>query len=147
MAYFSPDSQLERALRDAAKRGVKVRIITPGPIIDAQSVRNASRASWGPLLATGVEIHEYQPTMFHCKVLVVDGLMVSVGSTNFDNRSFRLNDEANLNLYDEAFAAEQTATFERDLAAARQLTMAQWLDRPWNEKLMERASALFAAQL
>ena len=146
-AYFVPDKLTVRALVAAMQRGVKVRIVTPGPIIDAQTVRSASRALWGPLLAAGADIREYQPTMYHCKVLIVDGLLVSVGSTNFDNRSFRLNDEANLNLYDEAFAAEQTATFERDLAAARQLTMAQWLDRPWNEKLMERASALFAAQL
>ena len=146
-AYFVPDKLTVRALVAAMQRGVKVRIVTPGPIIDSQTVRSASRALWGPLLAAGADIREYQPTMYHCKVLIVDGLLVSVGSTNFDNRSFRLNDEANLNLYDEAFAAEQTATFERDLAAAKQLTMAQWLDRPWNEKLMERASALFAAQL
>ena len=132
-AYFVPDKLTVRALVAAMQRGVKVRIVTPGPIIDSQTVRNASRALWGPLLAAGADIREYQPTMYHCKVLIVDGLLVSVGSTNFDNRSFRLNDEANLNLYDEAFAAEQTATFERDLAAARQLTMAQWLDRPWNE--------------
>ena len=146
-AYFVPDKLTIRALVAAMQRGVKVRIVTPGPIIDSQTVRRASRALWGPLLAAGAEIREYQPTMYHCKVLIVDGLLVSVGSTNFDNRSFRLNDEANLNLYDEAFAAEQTATFERDLAAAKQLTMAQWLDRPWNEKLMERASALVATQL
>ncbi|PYE75003.1 phospholipase D-like protein [Xylophilus ampelinus] len=146
-AYFVPDKLTVRALVAAMRRGAQVRIVTPGPIMDAQTVRSASRALWGPLLAAGAEIREYQPTMYHCKVLIVDGLLVSVGSTNFDNRSFRLNDEANLNLYDEAFAAEQNAIFERDLAVARQLTMAQWLDRPWNEKLMERASALLAAQL
>ena len=84
--------------------------------MDAQTVRRASRAGWGPLLEAGVQISEYQPTMYHCKVMVVDDLLVSVGSTNFDNRSFRLNDEANLNIYDEAFAKAQVAVFEEDLA-------------------------------
>jgi phosphatidylserine/phosphatidylglycerophosphate/cardiolipin synthase-like enzyme len=82
------------------------------------SIRTCARRlarGWGELLEAGVKISEYQPTMFHCKALVVDGLLVSVGSTNFDNRSFSLNDEANLNVYDEAFAAEQTVQFEADL--------------------------------
>lgn len=146
-AYFVPDAMTVDALVAAMRRGVKVRIVTPGPIIDSQTVRRASRALWGPLLAAGADIREYQPTMYHCKVLVVDGLLVSVGSTNFDNRSFRLNDEANLNIYDEAFAAEQTAIFERDLERARQVTLRQWHDRPWHEKLLERAAALLAPQL
>ena len=80
------------------KRGVKIRIITPGEIIDTTAAR-ASRGSWA-LLQAGAQIFEYQPTMYHCKVMIVDELLVSVGSTNFDNRSFRLNDEANLNVYD-----------------------------------------------
>ncbi|MES1264740.1 MAG: phospholipase D-like domain-containing protein, partial [Variovorax sp.] len=114
-AYFVPDDLTVGALVAAMRRGVRVRIITPGPIIDSQTVRGASRASWGPLLEAGAQMSEYQPTMFHCKVFTVDGLLVSVGSTNFDNRSFRLNDEANLNIYDEDFAAAQTAQFEADL--------------------------------
>ena len=106
-AYFVPDELATNALVAAMKRGVKLRIIVPGPHIDSQAVRSASRAGWGPLLAAGALIAEYQPTMFHCKVMIVDGMLVSVGSTNFDNRSFRLNDEANLNVLDETFAAEQ----------------------------------------
>ena len=129
-AYFVPDALTVDALVAAMRRGVRVRIITPGPIIDSQTVRGASRASWGPLLEAGAQISEYQPTMFHCKVFTVDGLLVSVGSTNFDNRSFRLNDEANLNIYDEGFAAAQTAQFEADLKQSRQLTLAAWRDRP-----------------
>ena len=89
-AYFVPDELAVRALAAAVRRGVKVQIITPGGEIDAELVRRASRARWGPLLEAGVTIAEYQPTMFHCKVLVVDALMVSVGSTNFDNRSLSL---------------------------------------------------------
>lgn len=146
-AYFVPDDLARAALVAAAKRGVRVRIITPGPIMDAQTVRRASRAGWGPLLEAGVQISEYQPTMYHCKVMVVDDLLVSVGSTNFDNRSFRLNDEANLNIYDEAFARAQVKVFEEDLAKSRAVSFAQWQDRPWREKLLEHLAALVGPQL
>ena len=90
-AYFVPDKLTINAIVEAAKRGVKVQIITPGKRIDTHTVREASRACWGDLLKAGVEIFEYQPTMFHCKLLVVDEYLVSVGSTNFDSRSFKLN--------------------------------------------------------
>lgn len=141
-AYFVPDGMTRRALVAAVQRGVRVRIITPGPNIDAETVRRASRGLWGELLEAGVEIHEYQPTMYHCKVMIVDGYMTSVGSTNFDVRSFRLNDEANLNLYDYAFAERQTKIFEQDLKKSRRITHAQWLARPWREKLHEHTAAL-----
>ena len=146
-AYFVPDALTVDALVAAMQRGVRVRIIAPGPIIDAQTVRAASRASWGPLLEAGAQISEYQPTMFHCKVFVVDGLLVSVGSTNFDNRSFRLNDEANLNIYDAAFAAEQTRQFEADLQVSKRVTLQAWRDRPVREKAMEQVASLLSAQL
>jgi len=146
-AYFVPDDLARDALVAAVKRGVRVRIITPGPIMDAQTVRRASRAGWGPLLEAGVQISEYQPTMYHCKVMVVDDLLVSVGSTNFDVRSFRLNDEANLNIYDEAFAKAQVAVFEDDLKRSRAVTFAQWQERPWRQKIMEHLAALLAPQL
>jgi cardiolipin synthase len=146
-AYFVPDEQTARALVAALQRGVKLRIVVPGEHIDSDAVRSASRARWGPLLQAGALIAEYRPTMFHCKVMVVDGLLVSVGSTNFDNRSFRLNDEATLNVFDAAFAAQQTATFEADLAQARPVSHAEWLARPWREKLAERAASLVGGQL
>ncbi len=146
-AYFVPDELTRAALVDALRRGVRVRIIVPGPEIDAEVVRKASRAGWGEMLQAGAEIHEYQPTMFHCKMLVVDRRLVSVGSTNFDNRSFRLNDEANLNVYDTAFAERVSEVFERDLERARPISYEAWLRRPWHEKLMERASALLSSQL
>ncbi|MGJ7613288.1 MULTISPECIES: phospholipase D-like domain-containing protein [unclassified Variovorax] len=146
-AYFVPDDLTVGALVAAMKRGVRLRIITPGPIIDSQTVRGASRAAWGPLLEAGAQISEYQPTMFHCKVFTVDGLLVSVGSTNFDNRSFRLNDEANLNIYDEAFAAAQTVQFEADLGQSKRLTYDAWKDRPLHEKALERLAALLSSQL
>jgi cardiolipin synthase A/B len=93
-AYFVPDELTRRAIIAAIGRGVKVRIIVPGENIDSAVVRKASRADWGELLEVGAEMYEFQPAMFHCKALIVDSKLVSVGSTNFDNRSFRLNDEA-----------------------------------------------------
>lgn len=146
-SYFVPDDLAVRALVDAARRGVRVRIVVPGTTIDSETVRKASRALWGPLLAAGVEIWEFQPTMFHCKVLVADGLLVSVGSTNFDNRSFRLNDEANLNVLDAAFAQQQRAVFEADLKRARRITLQEWHERPWRERALERLASLLRSQL
>jgi cardiolipin synthase len=146
-AYFVPDRLTRRTLREALQRGVRLRIVVPGRHIDQPVVRRASRAFWGELLEAGAEIREYQTTMFHCKTLVVDGLLVSVGSTNFDNRSFRLNDEANLNVYDATFAACITAVFEGDLARARPMTHRGWLERPLRERLLERAASLLSAQL
>jgi len=119
----------------------------PGPQGDASVVRRASRARWGELLAADAESYEYQPTMFHCKVLVIDGLMVSVGSTNFDNRSFRLNDEANLNIYDAAFAQRQIEIFRQDLTRSRCYTFEGWKDRPLREKIWEHLVSLLWAQL
>ena len=146
-AYFVPDSLTLQALTDALRRGVRLRIVLPGPHIDSDTVRGASRATWGPLLAAGATIAEYQPTMYHCKVLIVDGLLTSVGSTNFDNRSFRLNDEATLNIVDRAFASAQTTTFEADLALARPVTHAQWLARPVSERFGEWLASVIGTQL
>ena len=147
MAYFAPDEVALEALLAALRRGVRIQILLPGPHTDAEIVQNASRAQWGKLLEAGAEIYLYQPTMFHCKVLVVDGLWTSVGSTNFDNRSFRLNDEANLNIYDADVASRQIADFNDDLRKARRITHGEWATRPWTDKLRDRAASLFNAQL
>jgi len=140
-------TERRQALTAAIRRGVRVRIIVPGHNTDTALVRSAGRATWGPFLQAGAQIHEYQPTMFHCKVLVVDGLWVSVGSTNFDTRSFRLNDEANLNVLDRDFAERQTSDFENDLKRSRRVTYEQWRERPWTEKLWESTAGLFRSQL
>ncbi len=146
-AYFVPDDITRKALADAVRRGVKVRIITPGKHMDAETVRRASRGLWGDLLEAGVQMYEYQPTMYHCKVMIVDGLMTSVGSTNFDVRSFRLNDEANLNVYDAEFAARQTRVFEADLTQSRRITLEAWKTRPVTERVHEHTLALFGSLL
>ncbi len=146
-AYFVPDDLTLKLLMDALGRGVRLRIITPGEHTDTETVKAASRGTWGQLLQAGAEIYEYRHTMYHCKVLIVDNLLVSVGSTNFDNRSFRLNDEANLNVYDAAFAKRQTQVFEADMKRSERVTYEAWLDRPWTEKLAERLSGLLRSQL
>ena len=146
-SYFVPDELTIKALVAASQRGVKVRIITPGDDIDSAIVRAASRARWGPLLQAGIEIAEYQPTMYHVKALVVDSLMVSVGSTNFDNRSFSLNDEANLNVVDAGFASEQVKIFDNDWKKAKIITFAVWEDRPFSEKALSHMASLVGDQL
>ena len=146
-AYFVPDELSVQALIAAAKRGVKVRIITPGKYIDTELVRKASREGWGELLQANIEIAEYQPTMYHCKIFIVDDLLVSVGSTNFDNRSFRLNDEANLNVLNKDFAMEQVKIFNADWQKSHRITYAEWSQRSIWEKLAEKVSIILKSQL
>jgi cardiolipin synthase len=146
-AYFVPDDVEIQTLVAAMKRGVSVRLIVPGEHIDTETVRRASRARWGELLDAGAEIHEYQPTMFHCKIMVIDELWTSVGSTNFDNRSFAVNDEANLNIYDRDFARQQIRIFEDDLKRSRRITREEWRNRPWMERLWEHTMGLAGSQL
>jgi cardiolipin synthase len=146
-AYFVPDELSERALLDALGRGVRVRILVPGEYTDSELVKHASRAGWGNLLRAGAKIHRYAPSMFHMKMMIVDKRLVTVGSTNFDPRSFRLNDEASLNVYDHALAERMTQVFEADLAKAKPITFEEWARRPWREKLKERFAVLFRSQM
>jgi cardiolipin synthase A/B len=121
----------------ARARGVRIRILLPDKHIDSEAVRIASKRAWGPLLQNGVEIHEYEPTMLHCKMLIFDHYMVSVGSTNFDMRSFELNDEASLNVYDAKFAQRMTEVFEDDLKSSNPYDFQRWRQRPRLEKFAE----------
>jgi cardiolipin synthase len=146
-AYFVPDTLTVQTLVSARQRGVHVEIVVPGEHIDAAVVRRASRSLWGPMLEAGVMIYEYQPTMLHAKVMIVDGTWTSVGSTNFDSRSFLLNDEANLNVYDQDFARELGRVFEADKACSRQVTHSMWLSRPRSEKAKEWLAATLRLQL
>ncbi|HVS73613.1 MAG TPA: phospholipase D-like domain-containing protein [Phycisphaerae bacterium] len=146
-AYFVPDDQTIAFLLAARKRGVNVEIIVPGPHIDEKVVRATSRSRWGPLLAAGVKIYEYRHTMFHCKLLIVDDQWVSLGSSNLDERSFRLNDEANLNVLDPSFARSQIAMFEQDKARSRQISYELWRHRPLWEKVTGIATNLFGDEM
>lgn len=138
--YFLPDqSARDELLRAIRERGVKVRVLVPGPKTDHHMTRAASRGEYGDLLRAGAEIYEYQPSMIHAKLLVVDGQWSVVGSTNFDSRSFRLNDEVNLAVLDPALAQRLTEQFAQDLQRSRRITLKEWQHRgPW-----ERLEALW----
>jgi cardiolipin synthase len=146
-AYFVPDDLAIETLVAARKRGVKIEIIVPGPNTDSDIVQGASRSRWAALLDAGVLIYEYQPALYHCKVLIVDDVWVSVGSTNFDNRSFRLNDEANLNVYDAVFAAEQVTVFDNDKSVSRRMTRADFKNRSMLGKMFDAIAGLLRQQL
>lgn len=146
-SYFVPGKLTTAELIEACRRGVKIEIIMPGARSDSALVKHASRAKWGPLLKAGVKIYEYQPTMYHCKVMIVDDVWVSVGSANFDNRSFRLNDEANLNVYSRPFAQEQIRVFENDKRSCVEVSYAEWKRRGFYERLLEQLTAPFRSQL
>ncbi|MDP2358309.1 MAG: phospholipase D-like domain-containing protein [Beijerinckiaceae bacterium] len=147
MAYFVPDDLSKAQLLEARGRGVEIDVILPGRHADHRIVRKASRHFWGELLAAGVRIHEFEPTMYHPKVVIVDETWTTVGSTNFDERSFRLNDEANLNVTDRAFALEQIAIFDADLAKSRQVTFEEWRNRPLLDKARDRVWSWLRVQL
>jgi cardiolipin synthase len=146
-SYFVPDNLINEMLVAAAKRGVHVEVIAPGEHTDTPNVRQASRSRWGPLLEAGIKIYEYQPTNLHAKIMVVDGIWSSVGSTNFDNRAFRLNDEANLNIYNREFAAQMTRTLEADKLKSREITLEEWRNRPWHVKARDRFWSIFRQQM
>ncbi len=145
-AYFIPDELTMQALESALKRGVKIRIVVPGP--HAESLpRAASQAQWGAMLRGGGHIYRYQPSLFHSKMMIVDRYLTIVGSANFDNRSFELNDEANLNIYDHAFGEHMTDVVDGDIARSKQVSLAEWQHRPWHQKLMDWLASLADSQL
>jgi cardiolipin synthase len=146
-AYFVPDRLTAEALAVAARRGVRVRIVVPGKFTDARVGRWAAQALYGDLLDAGVEIYEYQPTMIHCKVLVIDGTWTSVGSANFDDRSFRLNDEANLNVFSSDLAAEQIRYIEADIASSKRMVLRRWARRSSTRRIYESLALLLRSQL
>lgn len=136
-AYFIPDRLMTEELIKAARRGVRIRVLVPDRYTDSEVVRIMAKREWGGLLSSGVEIHQYEPTMLHTKMLIFDQFMVSVGSTNFDSRSFELNDEASLNVYDREFASDMTALFEADLLNAREYDLRAWRSRGLRERAAE----------
>lgn len=134
--YFLPDGRLEEALIDAAARGVRIVALTPGKI-DHNVVRAASRRGFGRLMRAGIEIHEYQAALLHAKTMLVDGVWATVGSTNFDNRSFALNEELNVVIYEPGAIARLAAAFDADLRHARRVTYEAWENRGLRAKLLE----------
>jgi cardiolipin synthase len=136
--YFLPDRGAREALIEAMqKRGVDLKIIVPGKHSDHLLTRRSSRRLYGDLLKNGAQIFEYQPAMIHTKSLVVDDLWSVVGSTNFDARSFGLNDEVNLAAFDEGLSDRLERDFQRDLAASRRITYSEWRRRSPVERVHE----------
>ncbi|HVN33010.1 MAG TPA: phospholipase D-like domain-containing protein [Thermoanaerobaculaceae bacterium] len=136
-AYFLPDKDIRVALCAAARRGVDVRVVVPGEHIDIKAVRYAARGYYEELLKAGVKIYEYQPTMIHCKVMVVDGVWSSIGSMNFTARSMKANAEANVAIYDEVFACEVRTVIEADIARSEQILLERWKKRGSGERTKE----------
>jgi cardiolipin synthase A/B len=146
-AYFVPDRLTVEALCSAARRGLRVRIVVPGRHTDARIGRWAAHGLYGELLKAGIQIYEYQPTMMHCKVLVIDGVWSSVGSANFDDRSFRLNDEANLNVFSEELARQQLDLIDADIRQSRLMVLRKWRHRKFGRRINERLALLLRSQL
>jgi len=146
-SYFLPDRDAVALMTAAARRGVRVRILVPGKVNDVPATKTAGRMAFGDLLRGGVGIWEYGGTMFHQKSMVVDGLFATLGSANFDNRSFRLNEEVNLVACDAGTARRLEEMFERDLARARPYSYAEWRDRPLTQRISEWALRPFRSQL
>ena len=146
-SYFVPDDQAAAQFVAAVKRGVDVRILVPGQVNDVPATKAGGRSAFGKLLRGGVKIYEYQSTMFHPKTMVVDGVFSTIGSTNFDNRSFRRNDEINLTVFDENVGRRLERMFLKDLERARLYTYDAWKARPWKERLFEWAVLPFRSEL
>jgi cardiolipin synthase len=146
--YFLPDPDARKSLLDAAKRGVKVRVMIPATdASDSKIVQHASHHHYGTLLKGGVKLYDYERTLLHQKVITVDGCWSVVGSTNFDDRSFEVNDEVSMAIYDERIARELEETFERDLQHAREVHLEEWAKRPVFHKLIDLTAFLFNEQL
>ena len=136
--YFLPDKSLAGALLDAIKeRNVQIRILVLGKKSDLCLTRSASRRGYGPLLIAGAQVFEYQPSMMHAKVLLIDGLWSVVGSTNFDQRSFGINNEVNLAVREPELAKRLEDDFAHDLESSRELSYDEWRRRPWLERAPE----------
>ncbi len=146
--YFLPDSEAVHALAEAAARGVDVRIMVPSAkASDFPVVQHAAHRNFEPLLAAGVRIFEYQKTLLHQKVMTIDGIWSAVGSSNFDDRSFEINDEITLGLRDEALARQLEEIFERDARDCVELQLDAWRRRGTWHKLKDNALYLFNEQL
>jgi cardiolipin synthase len=136
-AYFLPDEDFQVSLAAAARRGVDVRVVVPGAQTDLQAVRYSGRRDYRRLLEAGVRIYEFQPTMLHAKVMMVDDIWCSIGSINFTARSMKSNAEANVALYDAGFAEKVQGSMEADMARCEAITLEQWKRRGLGERIKE----------
>jgi len=134
--YFIPDDSAVEILIEAKKRGVDVKIMVAGIYNDMRVSRYSSIHLYGKLLKAGIEIYEYNRTMLHQKTMVVDGVWSTIGTTNFDNRSFALNEESNISVHNQALAKQLEDIFFKDLPACEQVTLASWSRRGWKTRVL-----------
>jgi cardiolipin synthase A/B len=146
-AYFVPDDRIVGLLRGASQRGVSVKVLVPGDHADKRVVQIAGEEKYAPLLAAGVEIYRYAPTMLHAKVVTVDGTVATVGSANFDQRSMGTNEEANIVVFDEATTAVLDDHFAEDLRRSERVDPAEWEQRGLGQRVAETLTKPFDGQL
>ena len=146
-SYFVPDDDFRDLLLAAARRGVDIRVLTVSKESDVLTTWYAGRARYETLLAGGVRIFEYQPTMIHAKTIVADGIWSSIGSMNFDNRSLAFNNESNLVVWDRGFGARMDSTFFDDLRYSREITLREFKRRPMTDRLIELGASVFSRLL
>jgi cardiolipin synthase A/B len=146
-SYFVPDDDFRDLLVAAAARGVDVRVLTVSKETDVRTTWYAGRARYESLLRGGVRIYEYEPTMMHAKAIVADGIWSSIGSMNFDNRSFAFNNESNLVVWDRDFGALMDSTYVDDLRYSREIKLPGFKQRPWAERMVELGATVFSRLL
>jgi cardiolipin synthase len=144
--YFVPDRTMLQVLQEAAARGVDVRLLVPGKHADQEILHINGRRWFGELLQAGVRIFEYEPSMIHQKLLLVDDAWAVMGTTNLDNRSFELNDEVNLIAFDGPMTARLTELFEEDLQHTNKITLEAWKKRSIWERVTEQFARLIERQ-
>ena len=140
-AYFAPDANFVGLLTDAAKRGVDVRILVGGPKTDVRAARLAAHSRYEKLLSAGIRIFEYQPSTLHAKTFVVDGLWVSIGTMNFDNRSLALNDESTLMVLDQEVGTHMEKIFFDDLSHSEEINLKEFRKRPFYQRIAEHGAS------
>ena len=145
--YFIPGPRLIDMLARACQRGVSVKLMVAGRHNDTWWARQNSLRLYGKLLEAGVEIYQFQPTMLHQKTMVVDGVWATVGTANFDNRSFALSEETNICFHDPVLVAELDATFQADLGSSQRIDLEDWRKRGLMQRVKELAAALIEDQV
>jgi cardiolipin synthase len=144
--YFIPDPAAIDILTDAKRRGVDVKIMLMGIHHDNEVTRLNSVRLYGQLLEAGIEIYEYNRTHLHHKLMVCDGVWSTIGTTNFDNRSFALNEETSICIHDRTIAERLESTYRNDLLGCRRVVLEEWRKRPWKEKVLQQIASILEEQ-
>jgi cardiolipin synthase len=144
--YFLPDRSMRKELVRAKKRGVAVQVVVPGKHADHALTRSSGQSDYGDLLKAGADVYEYEPSMIHAKIMIVDRVWSVVGSANLDNRSFGINDEINVAVPNPEFATRLTEDFEQDASRSKKISLKDWQNRGLYERLLEAVGWVFERQ-